>query len=70
MSFGADLVTVVVRESVVARPKTTGTIARMLLLRLDDAQAGGSSSSARRSGAVVYSSARDALVPQGERSSA
>ena len=53
-----------------ARPKTTGTIARMLSLRLDDAQAGGSSASARRSGAVVYSSARDALVPQGESSSA
>ena len=47
-----------------ARPKTTGTIARMLSLRLHDAQAGGSS--ARRptpSGAVVYprpaSSARE-----------
>ena len=47
-----------------ARP-TTGTIAITLSLRLDDAEAGGSS--ARRptpSGAVVYSLARDALVPK------
>jgi hypothetical protein len=54
-----------------ARPKTTGTIAIMLSLRLHDGEAGGSS--ARRptpSGAVVYSSARDALVPKAESSSA
>ena len=52
-------------ESVVLAPRQTGTIARMLSLRLDDAEAGGSW--ARRptpSGAVVYSSARDAVVPK------
>jgi hypothetical protein len=51
-----------------ARPKTTGTIAITLSLRLDDAEASGSS--ARRpipSGAVVSSSARDALVPEAKQ---
>jgi hypothetical protein len=51
-----------------ARPKTTGTIAITLSLRLGDAAAGGSS--ARRptpSGAVHSSSARDALVPKAKQ---